>query len=186
MSDEYTDRLDETIQLAHQLDIDLVTVHPPMLSRRVQVVDRRRILRHFIVAASRAVTEAEKVGCSISVENMDHDSFTTDDFKELFKEVPDLGFTLDVGHANIGTPKNLSQDYLVEFGKRLKHIHISDNLGGYADLHLPIGAGTIDFQKVIRAIRRAQYEATITLEVFSSDRSYLRISKEKISQMLGA
>jgi sugar phosphate isomerase/epimerase len=186
MSDEYTDRLHETIRLAHELGINLMTIHPPMLSKHVQIADRRRILRHFIVATSRAVSEAQNLGCGISVENMDHESFTIDDFKELFKEVPDLGFTLDVGHANIGTPKNLAQVYLTEFGTRLKHIHISDNLGGYADLHLPIGAGTINFRNVIRAIRRTQYEATMTLEVFSSDRSYLRISKEKISQMLRA
>lgn len=186
MSDEYADRLDETIRLAHELGVGLVTIHPPMLSRHVHVADRRRLLRHFIIATSRSVSEAQDVGCAISVENMDNDSFTMEDFRELFKEVPELGFTLDVGHASIGTSKNLSQDYLTEFGKRLKHVHISDNLGGYADLHLPIGAGTINIQNVIRAIRRMHYEETMTLEVFSSDRSYLRISKEKISEMLRA
>jgi len=51
------------------------------------------------------------------------------------------------------------------------------------DSHLPIGAGIIDFERIMRELKEARYDETITLEVFSRDRDYLRISKEKIKRM---
>jgi hypothetical protein len=35
----------------------------------------------------------------------------------------------------------------------------------------------------LKELKDAQYDETITLEVFSRDRDYLRISKEKIKRM---
>lgn len=183
-SDVYVQRIERAIMLGRELGMNLVTVHPPMLNRRMQPVDERRILRQYIVALSLLTPSAKDLGCTISVENMDEESFRMQDFEELFKEVPDLGFTLDIGHANIGKLANSSMSYLVRFGDRLRHIHISDNLGGYGDLHLPIGAGIIDFNKIFNVVRGMRYDQTMTLEVFSPDRTYLRISREKIAEAL--
>ena len=74
----------------------------------------------------------------------------------------------------------------MRFAERLRHIHISDNLGGFGDLHLPIGAGTIEFEKIFNVIRGMRYDGTMTLEVFAPDRTYLRISKDKIAEALRA
>ncbi|MFH0848533.1 MAG: sugar phosphate isomerase/epimerase family protein [archaeon] len=183
-SEEFVQRIEKAIQLARELDIDLISMHPPML-RRDHEVDERRILRQYIVAASQLITQAEDAGCTISIENMDEESFTNEDFEELFKRVPGLGFTLDIGHANIGKLTNSSVSYLVQFGERLRHVHVSDNLGGYGDLHLPVGAGIIQFDKIFNVIRGMQYDRTMTLEVFSPDRTYLRMSRDKIAEVLG-
>jgi sugar phosphate isomerase/epimerase len=56
-------------------------------------------------------------------------------------------------------------------------VHVSDNRGGEGDLHLPLGAGNIDWRSAIRALKRAGYDGTVTLEVFSREREYLRASK---------
>jgi len=56
---------------------------------------------------------------------------------------------------------------------------VSDHFGK-EDQHLPIGAGIIDFSKVVKALKGIGYNDTITLEVFSRDRDYLKMSKKKV------
>ncbi|MFH1122185.1 MAG: TIM barrel protein, partial [Pseudomonadota bacterium] len=58
----------------------------------------------------------------------------------------------------------------------------NDNFGK-EDSHLPIGAGIIDFERILRGLKETQYDSTLTLEVFSRDRDYLKLSKEKIKKM---
>ena len=60
---------------------------------------------------------------------------------------------------------------------------MSDNKGGGADLHLPLGAGTVDVPRALRALRRLGYDGTITLEVFSPDRYLLAYSRDRLRQM---
>jgi sugar phosphate isomerase/epimerase len=61
---------------------------------------------------------------------------------------------------------------------------VSDNYGK-EDQHLPIGAGIIDFSKVVKALKGIGYNDTMTLEVFSRDRDYLKMSKKKMEEMWG-
>ncbi len=177
-------RIEEAIKTCHELGIRKVTVHPPILTAETRRSEGRRIIRQFEEAASIFVSTAKSLGCAILIENLDEDSFTMNDFEELFAEVPELGFTLDIGHANIGKLENNSMEYVRRFRKRLHHVHISDNLGGYGDLHLPLGAGTIDFAKILKEIRAIGYDETVTLEVFSPDKIYLQISRERLAQAL--
>ena len=77
---------------------------------------------------------------------------------------------------------NLQSSFIHLYGYRIGHVHANDNFGK-EDNHLPIGAGVIDFEKIMRELKDAQYDESITLEVFSKDRDYLRFSMEKIKQM---
>jgi sugar phosphate isomerase/epimerase len=74
----------------------------------------------------------------------------------------------------------MTESILNVYGARLRHVHLHDNKGGAADLHLPLGAGTIDVTKHIRSLQAAGYDGTITLEVFSPDREYLRYSRDAL------
>ena len=65
---------------------------------------------------------------------------------------------------------------------RIGHVHASDN-SSRDDEHLPVGVGTIDFPEFVKALKGIGYDDTITLEVFSRDRDYLRISREKLAAM---
>jgi sugar phosphate isomerase/epimerase len=178
-------RIEEAVKICHELGIRKITVHPPTLTSATRRSEGRRVLRQFEEAADIFVSTAKDLGCTVLVENLDEEAFTMSDFEELFSEVPELGFTLDIGHASIGKLENNSLEYLRRFRDRLRHIHISDNLGGYGDLHLPLGAGMIDYGKILREIRAIGYDETITLEVFSQDRTYLKLSREKTEQALG-
>jgi sugar phosphate isomerase/epimerase len=104
------------------------------------------------------------------------------EFQSVFEAFPELRLTLDIGHANLGGGKNKSSEFIQRYGYRIGHVHANDNFGKQ-DNHLPIGAGIIDFERILRELKEAQYDETITLEVFSRDRDYLKISKEKIKRM---
>jgi hypothetical protein len=74
---------------------------------------------------------------------MENLSETAEDFEPVMDEVPDLGLTLDVGHANLDGAVNKSIAITEKFGNLIRHVHLHDNRGGQSkddDLHLPIGA----------------------------------------------
>ncbi len=97
----------------------------------------------------------------------------------LFQRVPSLGFHLDVGHANLaGGEPNKTGEFVRRYGRRLKHVHLSDNRGGH-DEHMPLGAGRIDWPREIGHLKKLGYNRTVTLEVFSDDPDYLALSLKK-------
>ncbi len=119
---------------------------------------------------------AEEYGMDACVENLDLRTFDADDFRRILGV--GVGLLWDIGHANMRLTRE-EDIYLLlrEFRDRVLHVHAHDNLGG-EDLHLPIGAGRIDWKKVLKDLKKG-YDGTITLEIHAEDREYLRLSKEK-------
>ena len=103
-------------------------------------------------------------------------------YEKLLGRFGKLGLHLDVGHANLGPGGNKTREMLGHFGDHLIHVHLSDNFGK-EDLHLPIGAGNIDWRDSLDALKHLPYDDTITLEVFSRDRDYLLLSRDKIRSL---
>ena len=125
--------------------------------------------------------DAAQRGITLMVENLDRLFSDVPDLKAILDAVPEVGFHLDVGHANLRLgrgQKNRTKDLLAAFGDRLSHVHLSDNRGGEGDLHLPLGAGAIDWSGVASILREAGWDGTVTLEVFSREREYLRMSRK--------
>jgi sugar phosphate isomerase/epimerase len=88
--------------------------------------------------------------------------------------------TLDTGHANIDDRRGRRLKSMVErFGRRIGHLHISDNQGRIDD-HLAVGQGTINFADLVRRLKKAGYDDTVTLEVFDPNRRMLVSSRERI------
>jgi sugar phosphate isomerase/epimerase len=146
--------------------------------------------RQYDLASLEAMVEkAERLGLCLCLENMfprSNSLVDPDDFVEIFERFPELKMTFDIGHANIGgSGGKRALGFLERFHDRIEHIHASDNFGK-EDNHLPVGAGTVDFPKIIKAIKGVGYDKTITLEVFSRDRDYLKISREKLVDLFAA
>jgi len=95
--------------------------------------------------------------------------------EKLFAANPGLGFHLDIGHFNLNGRN--PGDFAEAFSKRLTHVHLHDN-DGNRDLHLPMGAGKIDWNAFIPRLK-AVYDGTVTIEVFSIDRDYVLLSKRR-------
>ncbi|GAB4255807.1 sugar phosphate isomerase/epimerase family protein [Deferrisoma sp.] len=177
----------EALRVARDLGAEKVVLHPGVatgLGPRVPEEAARAGWRSL----GEIGAEAQRLGISLCVENLFPRSHTlagARDFEELFSRFPGLGVTLDVGHAHLGSLGGERFEELARAcGPRLRHLHASDNFGRHDD-HLPIGAGAIDFGRVALILREVGYDDTVTLEVFSRDRDYLRISREKLSTLLG-
>ena len=158
--------------------VTLVNVHP---DQRVPMHGLEQIRKMNAEAIGQLVEDASQRNITIMVENLDRMFSDVEDLKAIFDEVPDARFHLDVGHANLRLgrgEKNRSKALLAAFGDRLAHVHLSDNRGGAEDLHLPLGAGAIDWSGVARMLKEAGWDGTVTLEVFSREREHLRTSRK--------
>jgi sugar phosphate isomerase/epimerase len=165
-----------------------VVLHPSIImGLSVFVMDQARY--YALKSLEVIVEKADHLGLCLCIENMfprSHSLVDPEHFDEVFERFPSLKLTLDTGHAHIdskGTRKAL--EFIERFPDRIGHIHANDNLGRDDD-HLPIGTGTIDFPEIVKALRVIGYDQTITLEVFSRDRDYSRISRDKLAAMFVA
>jgi sugar phosphate isomerase/epimerase len=157
--------------------VDLVNVHP---DPRVPLHSRDQVRSRNAEVIGRLVEDGAQRGIRIMVENLDRGFATVEDLKPVLDAAPEAGFHLDVGHANLGLGlggSNRTAALLQAFGDRLAHVHVSDNRGGAEDLHLPLGAGLIDWRGAIRTLKEAGWDGTVTLEVFSREREHLRTSR---------
>lgn len=175
------EELRKCFAIFQRLDVKKVNIHPD--ETITGIFNKETVLSRNIYAIKRAAQSAEQYGLKLMVENCPKVFSSVDDLQMLFDNVKDLGFHLDVGHANLNTEKNRTSDLLASLSNRLEHVHLSDNKAGTADLHLPLGAGLIPWSKIISALRRYKYDGTITLEVFSRDKRYLLASREKLLEL---
>jgi sugar phosphate isomerase/epimerase len=148
------------------------------------LIDRKRVshlvLAEKINALKNIVEYGRKNSVAINLENL---SETAEDFEPVINEIPDLGLTLDVGHANLNGSENKSISIIEKFGKLIRHVHLHDNRGGQSkddDLHLPIGAGTVDFPGIMASLLGSGYDGTMTLEVKPEFQRVVRISVETL------
>lgn len=152
-----------------------MNLHP---DRQAPFYDRKFIIERNLKTIEELLPLARELGVGLMVENLPGDFNNAQQLSELLEPLPELGLHLDIGHANLHVPVNTTEQLLTAYGERLQHVHLHDNKGGTADLHLPLGAGNIDVKRHLRELQRLGYDGTITLEVFTLDRSYLIHSKE--------
>lgn len=175
-----------SLAAARDLGAHKVVLHPSFvggMGRSAPELARR----HAIEALDAAAREGEKLDCRICLENLFTrlTPFTTpDDFEAAFQRWPGLRMTLDVGHAFIdGRSMDLMFEFMRRFGDRIDHLHISDN-GGRQDDHLAVGDGAIDFRALISGLKQLGYDETMTLEIFTPDRTDLVNSRHRLQEML--
>lgn len=140
---------------------------------------------YMLESLARIVARTTELGLVLCLENMfprvGH-MYRPDEFTDILRQYPELMMTLDLGHANIRAPKGQMAAFIKMAEGRIGHLHVCDN-NGKEDEHLPVGAGRIDLAGGIAAIKASGYDSTMTLEVFSPDRSYLAASLEKMRLM---
>jgi sugar phosphate isomerase/epimerase len=176
----------DSLEVAASLHALKVVLHPSYITGlSVFVVDKAKKLA--VESLAQIVEKADSLGLTLCIENMfprSNSLVQPKDFLEIFDKFPTLKFTLDTGHAHIGSSGDKrTLEFLDKLGDHIAHVHASDNFGK-EDNHLPIGAGTIDFPKIIKGLTAIGYDDTVTFEVFSRDRDYLRISREKFTTMV--
>jgi sugar phosphate isomerase/epimerase len=172
----------DVIDFAEQIEARLVTVH---MHTRFGLFNKTELTRSMAEGVSMLCDRAEKSGMVVTVENVDQ---SPEDMRRFFDLEPRAKFHLDVGHANLlcANGANIYQ-FINDFRDRLYHVHVHDNKGGHdvhGDLHLPLGAGNIDWPRVVKSLKDAGYNKTVTFEVFTRNRQYLEYSKELFKDLL--
>ena len=166
-----------------QLKAKYMTVH---LNRpTVGVFGKGEETFNWYVESMKRLVEMTKTNdVTVMVENSPDHYWTSEKIKELLYKVPDLKLHIDVAHLFIGTDNGLEflQSLLDDLSSDLRHLHMHDN-DGKDDQHLPIGAGKIDWEKVIRALKDVGYNDTVTVELHSTDKDYLISSRDKLKKM---
>jgi sugar phosphate isomerase/epimerase len=174
----------DALEAGAELGIEKVVLHPGYITGLAKfVLDRAK--GYGMESIGAILKKATSLGITLCIENMfPQANFLSApyEFQEVFQSFPEIRLALDIGHANLGGGKNKSSEFIHQYGYRIGHVHANDNFGK-EDNHLPIGAGIIDFEKILRELSEAQYDETLTLEVFSKDSEYLKISKEKIKRI---
>ena len=174
----------DALEAGAELGIEKMVLHPGLITGLGKLLwDRAK--GYGMEAIETILKKATTLDVTLCIENMfpqAHFLSQPSEFQPVFDTFPELRLTLDIGHANLGGGKNRSSEFIERYGYRIGHVHANDNFGK-DDNHLPIGAGIIGFEKILGELKEAQYDETITLEVFSRDRGYLKISKEKIKSM---
>jgi sugar phosphate isomerase/epimerase len=119
---------------------------------------------------------ARREGVEIAIENVPEPfpflMKNVEDFQRFCEELDeDIGIVLDIAHANLN---NQIQDFMKHFPERIVHMHVSDN-NGANDLHRGIGYGSIDWERVAKTIKEADYRDLIVLESTDHIRESLQV-----------
>jgi sugar phosphate isomerase/epimerase len=168
------DLFERALDVFAEVGASHVNVHPDPLTRPAEEAVQRNA-----EAIGGLAERAEERGITLMLENLGRSFRRVADLRPIFEAVPRLAFHLDVGHAHMARAPdepNRTAELLEAFGSRLAHVHVHDNRG-VDDLHLPLGVGSIDWPEIVRALKTAGYDGTVTLEVFGDERSYLDVSR---------
>jgi len=171
--------LERSLRVFHDLGARMMNIHP---HTTVPLHDEDWMRSQNIAMLTRLAAIAGRLKMSIMLENTPHFSRVMQ-MRPILEAVPEVGFHLDVGHANLDTPYNRTEELVANFAERMLHVHVSDNRGGRDDLHLPLGVGNVNWSWVVKILKNAGYDAGITVEVFADDPDYLSISRQKLKML---
>ncbi len=156
-------QMGECIKTASEFT-DIVTVHPGSLSP-LGFQMRDIAWGNNVEGLQKICDIAEEFGITVCLENMPNmehilgrQALEVLGIMELTER--NIGCTFDVGHANTtGTI-----DDFLKIKENFTHIHFHDNMG-IKDEHLQLGAGNIDWQKVLVGLR--DYDGRVVIEARS-------------------
>lgn len=143
------DKIYENIRIFKKIGAKKITIHP---YPRIQNV------------LSEINDLCNKNKLQLLIENISSEPFNkATNLAKLTENIPNLGITLDAGHAN-KTSRTELNNFLRKFKSKIKHIHLHDNVGKFDHLFFE---NRNKFKRIITKINSINYHGTITLEMFA-------------------
>jgi sugar phosphate isomerase/epimerase len=177
------DELKRAAEVFAEVGAVWMNVHP---DGHAPFTEQATIVQRNIASLTELAEYVRPLGIRIMVENVPGRFNTAAQLAPILDAVPDSGLHLDIGHSNLSVLVNTAPELITHFARRLAHVHLHDNRGGSADLHLAIGMGDMDIGRHVQCLRENGYDQTITLEVFSHDRHFLAYSRDRLRQLWNA
>jgi len=163
-------------EVFNRLGVKLVTIHANWPSR---MFSAREGIKFQVETLRELVGEAEKHNLKLMYEPIDTPEDNVKNISMILNQVSGLFLQIDVGHANLFGRR--PEQFIKRFHGKIKHVHLHDN-DRSRDLHLPLGCGDIDWARTLKVLKK-YYDGTITLEIFSRDKDYVLLSKEKLRKL---
>jgi len=151
----------EALDEAQRLGVVLLTLHFNVDTRWIPA----DTVRGKIELLRRITQWGRERGVKVNIENL---SEAADVLEPALAGVPDLGLTLDFGHAMLTHSSSTAPKIIERLSDRIVHLHLHDNHGGMSvkdDLHLVPGEGEVDFPGLFKRLRERDYHQTATLEL---------------------
>lgn len=180
---DFNDYEDDLINKLIELNHKELILHPMIKSKEVNKETTKELEEKVL----NLLNKLDKLGITVYVENNHKHMkcfYTLTQWKNFFKKAPkNTEFLLDIVHVLYGD----DYEYLKKLVsiKRPKALHIADTIKGKVGnkhLHLPIGKGIIDFNKIFKEII-PNYNDLIILEIKNTDKNILD-SREKLEKIL--
>lgn len=158
------------IELAGRLDAPIILHGSAIFSHGNPDDIRAEARRCFSESVRTLVSAAQDKDVDIWLENLEyyrdahpfHTIFSTaEDYAYVLEQVPEVGFTLDIGHENVSTGQSV--EVFEQFHDRIVAIDVNDN-DGVVDTHWPLGKGNVDFARLLEAVRRTGWAGYLTFE----------------------
>jgi sugar phosphate isomerase/epimerase len=162
---QQNDVLKRAIEIGHFLDCRSLRVFSFWRTRHPQAV-YRQVVDHL----ERAIESGQKAGVRILLENETNCNVGTGaELKRIAAEIPSefFGVNWDPGNAFALNELPYPDGYEQLPADRIFHCHLKDiraNTGSQEHPWLPIGKGDIDFLGQLRALDKAGYQGTLSLE----------------------
>jgi len=173
----------KAIEISSELGLRLLNLHSTSMGLYFRHKHKIIVLNNLVESLRQLVEYSKKYGVGIMLENVPpgYGISGLKDFKYIVDRVPELKVHLDIGHTFVQDGMKNVERYIKTFKDRIEHIHIHDNYGKRDD-HLPVGRGRINFVRVVKMLKKINYDKTITLEVFTSKKDAMK-SREKIKKL---
>ncbi|MCX5806870.1 MAG: sugar phosphate isomerase/epimerase [Proteobacteria bacterium] len=185
--------LKQTIDIAYGIGCDPVVIHPgyTMLTGRSKSIEETT-RNYFIEDLHEIYSYAAERDLRVAIENVHLPFFflcDPGDFKELHKKIPDIGLTLDIGHAYITKISNgvkdpegaILQD-IKDIGiEHLFHVHIHNNWGT-KDNHLFYNGNT-NLKRIIHGLVELGYTGKLIIESYEIEEMGINTALEKLKEI---
>lgn len=162
-------RLDSLFLLVERVAPEQVVLHTGFDPRHHHG-HRREWLENSLSTLGPFARRAESLGCTLVLENV----FEQD--PELHLELlagiksPVMGFCLDLGHQHAFSETTLDK-WLDATWPYLKEVHLHDNDSSF-DSHLPVGNGTVDFDRLFGFLIEKKISPLLTVEPHTVEHLY--------------
>jgi len=128
--------------------------------REIAIKNIKILLRESSIFTLENISVGKKVNISYPTE--------LSELAFLKKKIPELTFTIDIGHAiKNGNSKDEIEDFFMLYKDSILDIHLHDAVNGGRD-HTALGTGSLDIDWFFNLLYRCKYSNYINLEMLNN------------------